>query len=96
MTRPVKHGQRMRGIPVRQFKAEWRKFGKQAGVLRNIDMAHYANALIAVWDGKSPGTMNMINVARRRGLEVFVWIKEIRVENPRMSARLTLPAGEQF
>jgi hypothetical protein len=29
-------------------------------------------ALIAVWDGKSPGTKHMIETAKARGLPVFV------------------------
>lgn len=49
------------GIPVKQFFAEWDKHGKAAGVIRNNDMAHYADALIAIWDGKSKGTLHMIN-----------------------------------
>lgn len=45
---------------------------KQAGFKRNIEMAHYADALIALWDGKSNGTRHMIQYARQRGLKVFV------------------------
>jgi hypothetical protein len=48
-------------IPVRQFIAEWDRYGKAAGIYRNNDMAQYADALIAVWDGKSRGTLHMIN-----------------------------------
>ena len=36
-------------------------------------MAHVADALIAVWDGSSPGTRHMIATARQRGLRLFVW-----------------------
>jgi hypothetical protein len=35
-------------------------------------MARYAEALVAVWQGNSPGTEHMIAVARARGLKVFV------------------------
>ena len=31
-----------------------------------------ADALVAVWDGKSPGTKHMIDVAKARGLRIFV------------------------
>ena len=52
--------------------AEWGKFGKAAGYMRNDDMAKNADALICVWDGKSPGSKNMIDIAKKRGLLVYV------------------------
>ena len=51
-------------IPVKEFPAHWDIHGKVAGVLRNQQMAFYANALIAIWDGKSRGTSNMIKYMR--------------------------------
>jgi len=60
------------GLPCDGFPAEWSKWGRQAGCRRNVQMAQHADALIAVWDGKSPGTRHMIEVARARGLQVFV------------------------
>jgi hypothetical protein len=59
-------------IPIKRFPANWEAFGPRAGMLRNQRMADYANALIAVHDGESPGTANMINEARKRGLQVHV------------------------
>jgi hypothetical protein len=35
-------------------------------------MAEYADALIAIWDGESRGTKNMIEEATKRGLRVHV------------------------
>ena len=61
------------GIPITVFKASWEVFGKRAGMLRNQDMANYANALIAIWDGVSPGTREMIKMAKRGGLIVCVY-----------------------
>jgi hypothetical protein len=60
------------GIPVKQMPADWDKLGKSAGFRRNGEMANYADALIAIWDGKSKGTLHMINVAKERGLKVYV------------------------
>lgn len=59
-------------IPIRRFPADWRKYGRGAGFVRNEQMADYADALIAIWDGKSSGTKHMINTARKMELEVFV------------------------
>lgn len=59
--------------PVKKFPADWDKHGKAAGPIRNKQMAEYADALIAVWDGKSKGTKNMIETMRETGKPVFVY-----------------------
>lgn len=59
-------------IDLKVMKADWETHGLRAGYLRNIDMAEKAEALIAVWDGKSPGTGNMIEIARKMGLKSYV------------------------
>lgn len=59
-------------IPVKEFPADWDTHGKQAGPMRNRQMAQYADALVAIWDGQSRGTSNMIQNARAYGLEVHV------------------------
>ncbi len=63
---------RERNIPVKMFPADWNKYGKSAGPRRNREMAEYAQALVAVWDGLSRGTKNMIEEAQGRGLQVYV------------------------
>ncbi len=61
--------------PVKSVPAEWHVHGKAAGPIRNNKMAKMADALIAVWDGNSKGTKNMIDTAERLGLKVFIyWI----------------------
>lgn len=72
---------RMKGYPIKDFPAQWRKNGKldrSAGPRRNRQMAEFAHALIAFWDGISSGTKNMIETAREKGLLV----REIRFERP--------------
>jgi len=59
------------------FPADWAKFGIAAGVKRNTEMAAYAHALVAVWDGKSTGTYHMIQTATAKQLKVYV--SEVRV-----------------
>ena len=51
-----------------------RPLGKAAGHARNRDMGDYADALIALWDGQSKGTKGMIDYAKKKGLEVYVYI----------------------
>ncbi len=60
------------GIPCDRFPADWQRWGKSAGYRRNEVMAQHADALVAVWDGKSPGTKHMIETAKKHGLRVYV------------------------
>lgn len=62
----------MNGIPIHKFYADWDRFGNSAGHIRNEEMAKFADALIAVWDGKSPGTKNMIERAIDHGLMIRI------------------------
>lgn len=62
-----------RGFPIKKFPANWEKYGKIAGYKRNEEMADYADALIAFWDGLSPGTKHMISTAEKKGLKVRVF-----------------------
>ena len=65
---------RERGFALKVFPAEWKKWGRAAGPVRNAQMADYADALIAFWDGKSAGTRDMIRKAEDRGLIVSVCV----------------------
>lgn len=60
------------GVPVSMFPPDWRTHGRRAAFVRNSQMADEADALVAVWDGKSPGTKMMIDLATKKGLPVFV------------------------
>lgn len=64
--------------PLKVFTAEWGKYGKAAGPIRNKIMAEYAaeykNAfLIAFWDGLSNGTKNMVSQAEKYGLHIITY-----------------------
>jgi hypothetical protein len=59
-------------LPLKEFHADWKTHGRSAGYRRNREMAEYGEALIAIWDGESRGTKNMIEEATKRGLRVYV------------------------
>lgn len=63
-------------IPFVRFPADWDRYGKKAGAIRNREMAENADALVAIWNGFSPGTKNMIDIANRLGLLVHIGIVE--------------------
>ena len=75
-------------IPIKQFPAEWnnldadnciikykrcKPYNALAGFNRNEEMAKYADQLIAIWDGKSSGTKDMIERAKKHNLQIVVW-----------------------
>jgi len=60
------------GFKVKLFPANWDTYGKSAGYIRNKEMADYADTLVAFWDGESKGTGHMIDLAKKKGLKVFV------------------------
>lgn len=61
-------------IPIKLFPADWEKYGKPAGAIRNEQMAKYADALIAIWDGDSSGTRMMIEMMNKVGKPVHLWL----------------------
>lgn len=60
-------------IPRKPFPAKWKEFGRDAGFLRNQEMADYGDALIAIWDGKSRGTVDMVNRMKELDKPVHLW-----------------------
>ena len=59
----------MLGIPFKQFKPNWKQYGRGAGPIRNKDMAKYADALVLFPGGR--GTLSMYNEARKEGLIIY-------------------------
>lgn len=60
-------------IPNKVFNANWNKYGKSAGLIRNKQMANYVASsdckgiLLCFWDGHSKGSENMIQTAKKYG-----------------------------
>lgn len=65
------------GMPWKEMPADWTRFKRRAGYLRNEDMAEYAEAAIVIWDGTSDGSKHMIQIARRKRLKTYVHIPGI-------------------
>ena len=60
-------------LPLEIYPANWDKHGKSAGYIRNKQMADTADVLVAFWDGKSRGTMHMINIMKQQHKPVFTF-----------------------
>ena len=57
-------------IPCKIFDADWKRFGKSAGVIRNNDIVDRSEAMIAFPSSKGIGTQNSISLAKRKGIPV--------------------------
>ena len=65
---------RVLGYEEERHPANWKKYGKAAGPIRNREMLDSGiDLVLAFWDGKSPGTRNMMAIARKAGVEVKVY-----------------------
>lgn len=67
---------RQHNLPLITFPADWNKYGKKAGYIRNKHMAEYASkdngVLVAFPIGESRGTTLMIALARTYRLRCIV------------------------
>lgn len=61
-----------RGYKLTVMNADWETYGKSAGYIRNSEMAKYADACVAFWDGNSRGTKHMIDLATKEGIGLKV------------------------
>lgn len=59
-------------LQVMGFPANWEKYGKSAGPIRNAAMARAATHCICFWNGGSPGTKNMVYNAKLQKLKLNV------------------------
>jgi hypothetical protein len=63
-------------LPLKIFRAEWDKYGRAAGPLRNLQMLDYAEALVAFWDRESRGTRHIVEEAIKKGRRVVVFCRD--------------------
>ena len=61
-----------KGYHIKYMPADWDTYSNSAGYRRNVQMAEYADALVAFWDGHSPGTRHMIETAKAKKLDIRI------------------------
>ena len=69
-----------RGWRILEFPADWAKYGRAAGPVRNRKMVDASDAVICFWDGKSRGTASLIQYAKKLKRPLF--IKYITIKSP--------------
>lgn len=83
-----------RGIKVTVFPADWEKYGKRAGPIRNTEMANYGDGLVAIWNGVSPGTRNMSLLMKARNKPTLVKVIVDEQFNENVKFRSSFPPSE--
>ncbi len=58
-------------IPTEIIKPDW-TLGRGAGMIRNSEIIKNANVVVAFWDGKSKGTADSINKAKRGNKILYI------------------------
>ena len=62
------------GLGVEKYPADWEKYGRRAGPIRNKQMAEISDYVICFWDEKSKGTKSMIDYAKKLNKPVRIKI----------------------
>ena len=72
----AKHFASVLEVPFTEAPADWDRYGNAAGHRRNEEMAALpeVGGLITLWNGTSPGTRGMIEIARAKGIPTLIWI----------------------
>lgn len=60
------------GLLLAEFLQEYDKYGKGAPLIRNKTIIENADYVLAVWDGKSRGTLNAIGHACKLGKPLYI------------------------
>ena len=61
------------GMEVISVPAEWNKYGRRAGLVRNDMIVAIADCVVAFWDGVSRGTKYTIDSAKKQNMIVQVF-----------------------
>ncbi len=61
------------GIKLTEFLPDYTTHGRQAPLIRNIDIIEYSDMVLAFWDGVSNGTAFVINNCKKRNVPVKVF-----------------------
>lgn len=60
------------GFSVLEYPADWERFGKSAGYIRNVEMAKVSDCAFILWDGKSRGTKHMIDLCEKESVTAHI------------------------
>lgn len=62
------------GVNMEVFPADWNKYGRSAGIMRNKEMIEQVpDIVIAFWNGVSKGTANTLQLAKDAKITTIVY-----------------------
>ena len=67
-----------KGYDLKRCPANWNKYGKGAGYIRNSEMAdlivnnNMNGICVCFWNGESRGTKHMIDIAKNKNIETYI------------------------
>ena len=67
---------RNRGIKLTVFLPEYARYKRGAPIVRNKRIVDYTDEVLVFWDGRSRGTLNVIDYCRKVGKRVTVVTKD--------------------
>ena len=53
------------GLKTEKYPADWEKYGRAAGPMRNKKIAEISDYIICFWDGQSKGTKSLLRFAEK-------------------------------
>lgn len=62
------------GLQTLIFYPDWDKHGRSAGFIRNNDIIKSSDIVVAFWDGVSRGTLSSINLAKKYGKPLVIYL----------------------
>ena len=70
-----------RNLHLLRFPANWKRYGRSAGMVRNGQMLNVADACFAFHDGESRGTAQMLRISRKKNIrtEVYYFANQLGV-----------------
>lgn len=63
---------RENGLELIVFPAEWERYGRKAGPLRNVKIIQECDLCFAFWDGQSRGTKHDIDLCKKMGKKCYI------------------------
>jgi hypothetical protein len=69
----AEHYAEVNEIPIVVHEAEWDKYGKSAGYIRNKTIWDDSDMGIAFWDGVSKGTKHSFDLAKKQNKKLLIF-----------------------
>ena len=67
---------REKGIPLTELLPDYAAFSRSAPLVRDREIVHQADLILAFWDGFSRGTAYTVRYAQRRRVPVWLFVQE--------------------